>query len=205
MSDATFYVLLDGDHEWWESDGGELFTLLNNSGTRSTLTRYRNIPLDRIMDLYGVIDDGVTEPDPSVAAVEELRTLLNAEPVRVVSYITKDSGERAQFDSGMQRDTEKGKPRFDLFIPEGVPYEEQFLTRIAALLARGAEKYEDRNWEQANSQAEVNRMKSSAFRHFMEWFCGNRDEDHAAAAVFNLLAAETTEYKINTNNNINAG
>lgn len=111
-------------------------------------------------------------------------------------YITKDSGERQEFDSGMQRDTEAGKPRFDLLVPENVPYEEQLLTRFAALLGRGAEKYEQRNWEQADSWAELDRMKSSAFRHFMQWFCGETDEDHAAAVMFNLLAFETTLYKV---------
>lgn len=113
-----------------------------------------------------------------------------------MSFVTKDSGERAEFASGMQRDTESGKARFDLMLPEGVKYEDQFLTRIAELMARGAEKYEDRNWEKADSVAELNRMKSSAFRHFMQWMCGETDEDHAAAVVFNLLAYETTKQKI---------
>ena len=112
------------------------------------------------------------------------------------SFVTKDSGERAVFDSGMQRDTEEGKPRFDLLIPEGIPFSEQFLTRVALLLARGAAKYEDRNWEKADSLAELARMKSSAFRHFMQWLTGEKDEDHAAAVVFNLLAHETIESKI---------
>lgn len=114
-----------------------------------------------------------------------------------VGYITKDSGQRATFDSGMQRDTQEGKPRFDLMFPVGVPYEEQFVTRIAALMARGAEKYDDRNWEKANSPEELERMKASAIRHFIQWLCGERDEDHAAAVVFNLLAYETTDQKIN--------
>lgn len=113
-------------------------------------------------------------------------------------YETKDSGERAEFDSGMQRDTEKGKPRFDLLVPLDVPYEAQLLTRVAALMARGAEKYESRNWEQADSEAELARMKSSAFRHFFQWLTGETDEDHAAATVFNLLAHETTKFKIDT-------
>jgi hypothetical protein len=111
-------------------------------------------------------------------------------------YVTKDSGERAQFASGMQRDTDNGKARFDLLLPVGVPYEHQFLTRVAELLTRGAVKYDPRNWEQANSPEEVERMRSSAFRHFMQWMTGDQDEDHAAAVVFNLLAAETTQYKI---------
>lgn len=114
----------------------------------------------------------------------------------MTDYVTKDSGERAQFESGMQRDTEKGKPRFDLMLAEGVPYEEQMITRFAKLLGRGAEKYNDRNWEQADSDAEMARMKSSAFRHFMQWMCGETDEDHAAGAIFNILAFETTKYKV---------
>ena len=113
-------------------------------------------------------------------------------------FVTKDSGQRATFDSGMQRDTQEGKPRFDLLFPEGVAYEDQFITRIASLMGRGAEKYDDRNWEKANSREELERMKSSAIRHFIQWVCGERDEDHAAATVFNLLAYETTASKITT-------
>lgn len=114
----------------------------------------------------------------------------------MTDFITKDSGERAQFDSGMQRDTEKGKARFDLIAPLDVPYEEQLLTRVAALLGRGAEKYTERNWEMATGDAELARFKSSAFRHFMQWLTGETDEDHAAAVVFNLLGHETTAYKM---------
>jgi hypothetical protein len=113
-----------------------------------------------------------------------------------VSFETKDSGVREQFDSGMQRDTEAGKPRFDLMIPKDVPYQDQLITRFAELLGRGAEKYEDRNWEKATGEEEIARAKSSAFRHFMQWFCGERDEDHAAAVIFNLLVVETTRTKV---------
>ena len=111
-------------------------------------------------------------------------------------YVTKDSGERAEYASGMVRDTDKGKPRFDLLLPLGVPYEQQMLTRFAALMARGAEKYSERNWEQANSPAEVERMKSSALRHMMQWLAGETDEDHASAVFFNIMAAEATEWRM---------
>lgn len=111
-------------------------------------------------------------------------------------YETKDSGERQQFDSGMRRDTQAGKARFDLMIPEGVPYEDQLLTRFALLLSRGAEKYDERNWEKANSKAEIDRAKSSAFRHFMQWLTGERDEDHAAAVLFNIMVVDTTQAKL---------
>ncbi len=111
-------------------------------------------------------------------------------------FTTKDSGAREEYDSGMVRDTESGKPRFDLLLPRGVPYEDQFLTRVAGLLARGAEKYSARNWEKAAGQEELDRFKGSAFRHLMQWMADERDEDHAAAVVFNLMAYETIKWKV---------
>lgn len=57
------------------------------------------------------------------------------------NFTTKDSGERVEFSTGMQRDTSKSKPRFDLITPKSIPYEKQMLTRWAELMARGAEKY----------------------------------------------------------------
>ena len=72
----------------------------------------------------------------------------------------------------------------------------QFLTRCAELMARGAEKYDSRNWEKASSSEEMERYKSSAYRHFMQWICGETDEDHASAVFFNLLAYESTKWKL---------
>ncbi len=111
-------------------------------------------------------------------------------------FITKDSGARQEYDSGMRRDTQDGKPMFGLLRPEGVPYDEQFLTRCAALMTRGIEKYGHRNWEKANSEEELARFKESAERHLHQYLAGETDEDHAAAVFFNLLAAITTEYKM---------
>ena len=114
-------------------------------------------------------------------------------------YTTKDSGVRAEFDSGMVRDTNAGKARWDLLIPEGVPYSAQLLTRFAELMERGAKKYQDRNWEKASGKEEIDRFKESAFRHFMEWYTGEMDEDHAVACLFNILGAETTQWKLDHN------
>lgn len=115
----------------------------------------------------------------------------------MTEFVTKDSGKREQYVTGMQRDTQEGKARFDLMFPMGVPYEEQFLTRFAQLLARGATKYTERNWEKAATQEELDRFRASAARHLTQWMAGDQDEDHAAAVVFNLLAYETTFYKVN--------
>jgi hypothetical protein len=95
----------------------------------------------------------------------------------------------------MQRDTQEGKPRFDLLWAKDVPYSEQFLTRVAELLSRGASKYTERNWEQASTDTELARFQASAARHLAQWMAGETDEDHAAGVVFNLLAYETTRYK----------
>src|SRR6476646_7724738 len=121
---------------------------------------------------------------------EKVDVRYNSKP-EPQAWITKDSGERAKFESGMVRDTEEGKARFDLLVPLDVPYQEQMLTRFADLLARGAVKYNARNWEQANSQAELDRYKSSALRHFMQWVTGETDEDHATAVMFNVMCYET--------------
>lgn len=115
------------------------------------------------------------------------------------NFTTKDSGERVEFSTGMQRDTSKSKARFDLIIPLNIPFEEQMLTRFAYLMNRGQEKYTARNWEKAGTKEELNRFKESAFRHFMQWFCDEVDEDHAAAVWFNIMGYESIKYKINKN------
>lgn len=106
------------------------------------------------------------------------------------TWETKDSGVREEYDSGMRRDTQQGKPRFDLLVPLNMAYEDQMLTRWAALMSRGAEKYGDRNWEKGNGPEELKRARASAFRHLMQWLTGEEDEDHAAAVFFNISAAE---------------
>lgn len=103
---------------------------------------------------------------------------------------------RVQFEGGGMRDTQTGKPRFDLLLPEGVPFENQYLTRVARLMAKGADHYEDRNWEKFGDLEALNRAKSSAFRHFMQWITGETDEDHAASIFFNVMAAEYIKEKI---------
>lgn len=116
-----------------------------------------------------------------------------------MKFTTKDSGKRATFITGMVRDTNENKARFDLLLPKGIPYEEQLLTRFAMLLARWAIKYEERNWEKAETKEEYERFKESAFRHFVQRFAWDLSEDHCTWVMFNLLWAETTLYKMSNN------
>lgn len=111
-------------------------------------------------------------------------------------FETKDSGQHAEYASGMVREWQKGKPRFALMLTKRQPYGEQMLTRYASLLARGAVKYDSRNWEEGDSEEELERAKESLLRHVMQLLSGETDEDHAAAAWFNIQAIEYFRWRI---------
>ncbi len=53
-----------------------------------------------------------------------------------------------------------------------------------------------RNWELAKTDEELERFKSSAFRHFMQWLSGEDDEDHASAVYFNIQCAEYVKWRM---------
>lgn len=95
-------------------------------------------------------------------------------------FVTKSSDKQQQFETGARRDSQDGKPRYDL-IPLWVE------ERLAALLARGASHYGDWNWSKG---IPVDRAYSSLRRHIKALAEGKRDEDHFAAAVFNLMVME---------------
>ena len=104
-------------------------------------------------------------------------------------FKVKDSGERRVFDSGMVRDTDAGKTRYDLVF-DGPLFE-----RLAVHLTKGAAKYSPRNWMQAAGKEEANRFKESAIRHFFQWMRGDMDEDHFSATIFNMNGFEYLEDK----------
>lgn len=112
----------------------------------------------------------------------------------MTKYITKDSGKKSKFKTGMVRNISADKARYDLVIPE--KSNEVMLKRWAELLARGVIAYGARNWEKARTQEELDRFRESAFRHFIQWFSGETDEDHAAAVFFNIQGAEYVKDKI---------
>ncbi len=109
-------------------------------------------------------------------------------------YVTKDSGARQSFSTGMVRDTSENKPRYDLIVP--LDCKEPMIKRWAELMARGAKKYNSRNWEQARTQEELDRYKESAFRHFMQWFMDDTSEDHASGTYFNIQGAEYVKERL---------
>lgn len=102
-------------------------------------------------------------------------------------FVVKDSGVREEYKSGMVRDTAEGKIDYTLIL-DGPMFD-----RWADHLTKGAVKYAARNWMKAEGDAELERFKQSALRHFLQWFRGEDDEDHAAAVFFNINGAEYTK------------
>lgn len=89
-----------------------------------------------------------------------------------------DSGERKVERTGGVREPAVGKGRFDLISPI-------MLLRLAKHYENGAQKYAARNWEKGLPDS---RCFDSAVRHLYRWLAGDRQEDHLAAAVWNVAA-----------------
>jgi phytoene dehydrogenase-like protein len=73
--------------------------------------------------------------------------------------------------------------------------------RWAEMVTLAERKYPDvapgvPNWTLADGPAELQRFKESAFRHFLQWFRDEVDEDHAAAVMFNINGAEHVKLKL---------
>jgi hypothetical protein len=121
---------------------------------------------------------------------EQFPHLCNCEGSIRDKFITKDSGQRQEFSTGMKRDVQSGKPRYDLL-------DRAMLKRWAGLMARGAEKYGENNWKKAATEEELRRFEASAVRHLFQWLDGEVDEDHASAVLFNVAGAEMVKEKLN--------
>ncbi len=100
------------------------------------------------------------------------------------SFLVKDSGKREEYASGMVRDVTENKTDYSLI------YDGPMLDRWAEHLTKGGIKYAARNWMLASGDAEMDRFKISAARHFRQWLRGDTDEDHAAATYFNINGYE---------------
>ncbi len=105
-------------------------------------------------------------------------------------FIVKDSGQRQQFTSGMVRDTEEQKVDYALTL------DGPMFVRWAIHLTKGALKYARQNWLKAAGDEELERFRRSAFRHFIQWWYGEQDEDHAAAVFFNINGYEFLKAKM---------
>lgn len=97
----------------------------------------------------------------------------------------KDSGERQEFSTGAVRDMSEGKG--DMV---SIPWEA--ILRLSRHYENGAKKYERFNFRKGIL---LSSYIDSACRHIAKYQCGCDDEDHLAAAAFNVLGAMLVEEK----------
>lgn len=95
----------------------------------------------------------------------------------------KDSGERTTFSTGAERDMHKGKGDM-----ASIPWEA--ILRLSKHYENGAAKYKRWNFRKG---IPVSSFIDSACRHLAKYQCGCDDEDHLAAAAFNVLGAMLME------------
>lgn len=130
--------------------------------------------------------------EQDISLIHDMESKLIVNNATGETWVTKDSGERQEFSTGMKRDIQKGKPRFDLCW-------KPLYWRWAELMGRGAEKYGENNWMKAATEEELNRFKASAERHLQQLLKGDTDEDHAAAVLFNVAGIEYVKERMNSN------
>ena len=95
----------------------------------------------------------------------------------------KDSGDRTRFESGAVRDMHEGKGDM-----ASIPWES--VLRLSRHYEAGAKKYKRWNYRQG---IPISSFIDSACRHLAKYQCGMDDEDHLAAAAFNILGAMLME------------
>lgn len=107
------------------------------------------------------------------------KRLISQSPVEVL----KDSGERREFQTGAQRDMAFGKGDM-VSLPNAA------ILRLSKHYEVGATKYGRWNYTKG---IPVSSFMDSALRHIFKYLDGWDDEDHLAAAAFNILGAMEME------------
>src|SRR5574340_879833 len=90
----------------------------------------------------------------------------------------KDGGDREKYATGMVREPNGGRGRFELVSPIA-------LRLLAIHYENGCIKYPDRNWEKGGK---LSRHLNSAMRHLQAFLEGDRSEDHLSACAWHCFA-----------------
>lgn len=97
-----------------------------------------------------------------------------------------DSGVRVELPTGALRETTGNKGRFDL-----IPF--TALSRVAKHFENSTAKYPERNWEKGMP---IHICMDSAIRHLLKYVDGQDEEDHLAAAAWNIFCAMHMEERM---------
>jgi hypothetical protein len=100
--------------------------------------------------------------------------------------MVQTTGEPHQFGTGAQRDSQRGKPCFDL-LPTAP------LRRLMHHYAAGAGRYGKHNWRKGMP---VSQFYNSMMRHALAFQEGKTDEDHLAAIAWNAFGIIQTQQDI---------
>lgn len=90
-----------------------------------------------------------------------------------------------KYKNGFKRGEHETKPCYTL-----IPHKP--LERLALHYTLGAKKYGKNNWKKAKGE-DREEFKDSAIRHVLAWAEGKKDENHASAAIWNILNYEYFE------------
>lgn len=115
------------------------------------------------------------------AREKELLNMLNTSPITVETL--KDSGERREFQTGAVRDMAYGKGDM-VSLPNAA------ILRLSKHYQAGASKYGRWNYTKG---IPTSSFLDSSLRHIFKYLDGWDDEDHLAAAAFNILGAMEME------------
>ena len=124
-------------------------------------------------------------------------------------FITKDSGQREEFETGARRDIDNDKPNYETipikFLKEIALKLQNYpdarldlvptipLLRLAGLFGRGAKKYGENNYEKG---IPFLRMFGSLLRHTYQYMEGDKSEDHLSAIAWGAFALMFYEEQI---------
>lgn len=106
-----------------------------------------------------------------------------------------DSGNKKTFTTGMVRNSNADKVRFNQLLHGPM------LKRWAEHTWKGQKIYPDvatgvPNWTLAETAEELHRAEESLLSHVLDYLNGDRVEDHAAAIMFNVNLAENIRDKM---------
>lgn len=131
---------------------------------------------------YKEFKEGVVRLDSSSPFISPGSLIFHFPQYHTGPYPTTgivDGGKRMSYGEGLaERDPTDGKGRYDLITPFGI-------RRLAIWYELDAKKYADRNWEKGMP---FSRYIDAAKRHLDKYIMGMMDEDHLAAASWNILS-----------------
>lgn len=110
--------------------------------------------------------------------------------VNVIYDSVKSTPTQEKFTTGAVRGSPEGKGRYDLLPAYAIQ-------RLAVHFENGAKLYADENWRKGMP---LRQYLDRALRHTFKFLEGQRDEDHASAAVWNLMALIETQEQIRRGN-----